>query len=314
MDISVVLPIYNEKALVAPLYASLRDSLDRLVPNYELIFVDDGSVDGTLPALLGLANSDSRITVVELSRNFGNQVAIATGLEYASGQWVVTMDGDLEDKPEDIGKLYKKAREGYDVVYAVRGSKHKSLLKDVGSRIFYFLIASISVIPIPRKAGNFCIMRQEVVSALRKLPERNRYLAGLRSWVGFSQTGVDLPRASRPAGEPKQSFPRLLKHALDAIFSFSTVPLKLLTFLGTLAFVFSLFFIGLVIILRFTVPHVPVGWASTMVVIVFVGGVQLIGLGILGEYMARIYDEVRGRPISLVKKVTNVKAQDEIQR
>lgn len=314
MEISVVLPVYNEKELARPLYASICQSLDRLAVDYELILVDDGSADGTLPVLLDLANSDPRITIVELTRNFGNQVAIATGLEYASGQWVVTMDSDFEDRPEDIEKLYKKAQEGYDVVYAVRGSEQKSFLKDIGSRLFYFLIGKISVVPLPQHTGNFCIMSQRVVSALRALSERNRYFAGLRSWVGFSQAGLDLPRGTRAAGKPKQSFARLLKHASDAIFSFSTGPLKLLTFLGTLAFLFSLFFAGAIIIFRLTIPGVPLGWASTMVVIVFVGGVQLIGMGILGEYLARIFDEVRARPMSLVKKVTRAESNTRIKQ
>ena len=314
MDISVVLPIYNEKELVGPLYTSLRAALDRLALEYELIFVNDGSVDGTVAVLLDIVNADARVTVIELTRNFGNQMAIATGLEFATGQWVVTMDSDLEDRPEDIEKLYRKAQEGYDVVYAVRGSEHKSFLKDLGSRIFYFLIGKISAINLPRNSGNFCIMRQEVVKALRRLSERNRYFTGLRSWVGFSQAGLDLPRWKRPAGSPKQSYPRLIKHASDAIFSFSTAPLKLLTVLGTLAFLFALLFAGVVIVFRLVTPGVPVGWASTMVVIVFVGGIQLIGLGILGEYLARIYDEVRGRPMSLVKRVTRSESHAGIQK
>ena len=308
MELSVVLPIYNERELVIPLYRDLCSSLDRLVENYEVIFVDDGSVDGTLPELLKLASSDPRLTVVELTRNFGNAMAIATGLEFATGEWVVTMDSDFEDKPEDIGELYRKALDGYDVVYAVRQSKHKSFLKDMGSRLFYFLISRISNVPLPRNTGNFCIMRQGVVRALRKMTERTRYFAGLRTWVGFTQIGIDLPRGKRLAGEPKQSFSRLFKQALDAVFSFSTVPLKLLTLLGIVAFFFALFVAMLIIILRLTRPAVPVDWASTLMAIVFVGGIQLIGLGILGEYLGRIYDEVRARPVTIIKKLTNAKA------
>jgi len=308
MELSVVLPIYNERELVIPLYRDLCSSLDRLVENYEVIFVDDGSVDGTLPELLKLASSDPRLTVVELTRNFGNAMAIATGLEFATGEWVVTMDSDFEDKPEDIGELYRKALDGYDVVYAVRQSKHKSFLKDMGSRLFYFLISRISNVPLPRNTGNFCIMRQGVVRALRKMTERTRYFAGLRTWVGFTQIGIDLPRGKRLAGEPKQSFSRLFKQALDAVFSFSTVPLKLLTLLGIVAFFFALFVAMLIIILRLTRPAVPVDWASTLMAIVFVGGIQLIGLGILGEYLGRVYDEVRARPVTIIKKLTNAKA------
>ena len=314
MEISVVLPIYNERELVIPLCRALCSSLDSLTKSYEIIFVDDGSTDGTLAELLKLANSDLRITVVELTRNFGNAMAIATGLEFASGEWVVTMDSDFEDKPEDIEKLYRKAREGYDVVYAVRESKNKSFLKDMGSRLFYFMMGRISNIPLPQKTGNFCIMRHDVVCALQKLTERTRYFAGIRAWVGFTQVGIDLPRGTRLAGSPKQSFPRLLKQALDAVLSFSTVPLRLLTLLGTFAFCFALFLTVVLIIVRFTVPWVTIGWTSTVLAIVLVGSVQLIGLGILGEYLARVYDEVRGRPVSIIKTVTNLRPALNVEK
>jgi glycosyltransferase involved in cell wall biosynthesis len=308
MEISVVLPVYNEKEVVIPLYRALRSSLDRLAEDYEIIFVDDGSVDGTVPEMLNMAKSDPHVIIVELTRNFGNAMAIAMGLEFASGEWVVTMDSDFEDKPEDIGELYKKAREGYDVVYAVRESTQKSFLKDIGSRAFYFLMSRISSIPLPPNMGNFCIMRQDVVRALRKMSERTRYFAGIRTWVGFAQVGIDLPRGKRLAGRPKQSFPRLIKQALDAMFSFSTVPLRLLTLLGTLAILFALLVAVLIVVWRLTRPEVRVGWALTIIAIFFVGGIQLIGLGILGAYLGRIYDEVRGRPVAIIKKLTNAKA------
>jgi polyisoprenyl-phosphate glycosyltransferase len=308
MEISVVLPVYNEKEVVVPLYRALCSSLDHVAKDYEIIFVDDGSVDGTVPEIVNLANSDPRVTVVELTRNFGNAMAIATGLEFASADWVVTMDSDFEDRPEHIGELYRKAREGYDVVYAVRESKHKSFLKDMGSRVFYFLMSRISSIPLPRNTGNFCIMRQDVVRALRKMSERTRYFAGIRTWVGFTQIGVHLPRGKRLAGSPKQSFPRLIKQALDAVFSFSTVPLRLLTLLGTLAFVFALLVAVFIIVLRLTRPEVRVEWVLTIMAIVFAGGIQLIGLGIIGAYLGRIYDEVRGRPVTIIKKLTSAKA------
>jgi len=307
MDLTVVLPVYNEKELVIPLYRALRSSLDRLVKDYDIIFVDDGSVDGTLTELLRLANSDSHLRIIELTRNFGNAMAIATGLEFATGDWVVTMDSDFEDKPEHIADLYRKALEGYDVVYAVRESKHKSFLKDIGSRLFYFLISRISTVPLTRNAGNFGIMRQDVVRALRKMTERTRYFAGLRTWVGFTQIGIDLPRGKRLAGRPKQSLSRLFKQALDAVFAFSTVPLKFLTLLGVIAFFFALFIAVMIVILRLIHPEVSIEWAPTIIVIVFVGGIQLIGLGILGEYLSRIYDEVRARPVSIVKTLTNAK-------
>jgi len=305
MQLSVVLPIYNEREVVIPFYHALRSALDALVKDYEIIFVDDGSVDGTLQELQKLAASDAHLIVIELTRNFGNAMAIATGLENASGEWVVTMDSDFEDRPEHIADLYRKAKEGYDVVYALRESKHKSFVKDIGSRAFYFLISRVANSPMHPNTGNFGIMRQDVVRALHKMTERTRYFAGIRSWVGFSQVGIDLPRGNRLAGRPKQSLPRLIKQALDGLFAFSTFPLKLLTFLGTIAFFFGLAIAAAIIVLRITRPGMPVAWAATIMAVVFVGGIQLIGLGILGEYLGRIYDEVRGRPVTIIKSITN---------
>jgi polyisoprenyl-phosphate glycosyltransferase len=302
--LSVVLPIYNEQELLDRLWASLKQSLDALKIDWEVVFVDDGSRDGTNAGLRALARSEPRIKVVSLSRNFGNQVSIARGLEYASGDWVVAMDSDLEDRPEDIAVLFKKAQEGFDVVYAVRGSAQKTFLKNLGSKVFYWILGRVADTHLPRHTGNFCIMKRPVVDALKQLPERHRYFAGLRAWVGFSQTGIDLPRAARPAGRPKQSYGRLFLHAFDAIFSFSTAPLKLLTTLGFISFAVSLACAAVVVLMRVLVSdQVPIGWASTILMIIFLGGIQLIGLGILGEYLARIYDEVRGRPSSLVRDV-----------
>ena len=306
MQLSVVLPIYNEKEVVGSLYRELRATLDSLATQAEIIFVDDGSVDGTVPELLNLARSDPHLIIIELTRNFGNAMAIATGLEFASGEWVVTMDSDFEDKPDHIGNLYRKALEGYDVVYAVRESKHKSFAKDIGSRLFYALLSRMADFPMPSNSGNFAIMHREVVQALRKMTERTRYFAGLRNWVGYSQIGLDLPRGKRLAGDPKQSFSRLFRQALDALFAFSTVPLKSLTFFGIIAFLFALVMAVLVIGMRLKHPELSFGWPVALISIVFFGGVQLIGLGILGEYLGRIYNEVRGRPVSIIKKVTNV--------
>lgn len=306
MQLSVVLPIYNEKEVVGSLYRELRATLDSLATQAEIIFVDDGSVDGTVPELLNLARSDPHLIIIELTRNFGNAMAIATGLEFATGEWVVTMDSDFEDKPDHIGNLYRKALEGYDVVYAVRESKHKSFAKDIGSRLFYALLSRMADFPMPSNSGNFAIMHREVVQALGKMTERTRYFAGLRNWVGYRQIGLDLPRGKRLAGDPKQSFSRLFRQALDALFAFSTVPVKSLTFFGIIAFLFALVMAVLVIGMRLKHPELSFGWPVALISIVFFGGVQLIGLGILGEYLGRIYNEVRGRPVSIIKKVTNV--------
>ena len=306
MQLSVVLPIYNEKEVVTALYRELRATLDSLVNESEIIFVDDGSIDGTVAELLELARSDPHLIVIELTRNFGNAMAIATGLEYAAGDWVLTMDSDFEDRPEHISKLYQKALEGYDVVYAVRGSSQKSFAKNIGSRLFYALLSRMADFPMPSNSGNFAIMHREVVQALRKMTERSRYFAGLRNWVGYRQIGLDLPRGKRLAGKPKQSFPRLLRQALDALFAFSMVPLKSLSFFGMIAFLFALVMALLVILMRLKDPKLSLAWPAALISIIFFGGVQLIGLGILGEYLGRIYNEVRARPVSIIKKVTNL--------
>ncbi|MFA6004087.1 MAG: glycosyltransferase family 2 protein, partial [Elusimicrobiota bacterium] len=188
--LSVVLPVYNEEPIIRPLYAALARSLSALGLPWEIVFVDDGSRDGSGALLAGLAQEDPRVKLVSLSRNFGNQLAIARGMEFAAGDWVVTMDSDLEDKPEDIAKLYAQAQEGFDVVYAVRSSAQKTWIKDLCSRAFYLIIDKISDTPLPRNVGNFCIMDRAVVEALKSLPERHRYFAGLRAWVGFRQIGL----------------------------------------------------------------------------------------------------------------------------
>jgi dolichol-phosphate mannosyltransferase len=301
--LSVVLPIYNERELVAPLWTALKPALDALKADWEAVFVDDGSRDGTAEALKKLADADKRVRVVTLSRNFGNQVAIARGLEFAKGDFVVAMDSDLEDRPEDIAKLYAKIQEGYDVVYAVRGSAQKTFFKNLGSRAFYWILNRVSDMPLPQHVGNFSIMRRPVVEALRQLPERHRYFAGLRAWVGFSQIGIDLPRAARPAGTPKQGYRRLFLHAFDAIFSFSTAPLKLMTILGFAGFCVSVLSGVVTLLLHLIMANQAVGETTTVLMVIFFGSIQMIGMGILGEYLARIYDEVRGRPSTLVRDV-----------
>jgi dolichol-phosphate mannosyltransferase len=301
--LSVVAPIYNERELLDRFHLALGKALAAIGEDWELILVDDGSTDGTDAALQALAQKDARVKVVSLTRNFGHQGAIARGLEFARGDWVAVIHSDLEDRPEDIPKLLAKAKEGHDVVYAVRGSAHKTWLKDLGSRAFYWLIQNISETTIPARTGDFCVMSRAVASAVTLLPERHRYLPGLRTWVGFDQTGLALPRVPRAGGEPKQSYGRLVLHAFDAIFSFSTVPLKLLSLLGFAAFSVGLAGAALVLLWRLVGADVPLGWTSMMVMLFFFGGIQLLGMGVLGAYLARIYDEVRGRPSTLVKRV-----------
>jgi glycosyltransferase involved in cell wall biosynthesis len=291
-----------------PLYHALRSSLDHLVDDYEIIFVDDGSVDGTVPEILNIANSDPRVIVVELTRNFGNAMAIATGLELASGEWVVTMDSDFEDKPEDVGELYRKAHEGYDVVYAVRESKHKSFLKDVGSRAFYFLMSRISAIPLPRNTGNFCIMRQDVVRALRKMSERTRYFAGIRTWVDshrleltcHGETTRRVTKAIFPGWSSAGCRVLIFYSSLEASYSSRNRCLRLALFVAVL------------IIICVTHPEVRVEWALTLTAIIFVvGSVDWVrnNRGIWVEYMTKSV-----KPVTIIKKLTNAKLGLRVNR
>jgi glycosyltransferase involved in cell wall biosynthesis len=301
--LSIVVPIYNEHEVVEPFYHRLSKTLAGMLVPWEVVFVDDGSTDGTAEKLAALASIDARLRVVELTRNFGHQAALSRGLEYVGGDWVVTMHSDLEDRPEDIPALYAKAQEGHDVVCAVRDSRQKSWLKDMGTRLYYLVMAGIADYPAPEQVGDYSVMSREVVETLKSMPERNRNLSGLRSWVGYRQAGLPLPRDPRPFGEPKQSYRRLFLHAADAIFSFSTAPLQLMIPLGAIASLLGLLASIGVLLWRLFHSDVPLGWASLMLVMIFLGGVQLMGMGVLGQYLARIYDEVRGRPGTLVRKV-----------
>jgi len=307
--LSIVVPLYNEQDNVAPLLERITAIAERLpgAPAYEIVLVNDGSTDATLERIREQMRRRRGIVLVNLSRNFGHQLAATAGLDHARGEAVVLMDGDLQDPPELIADFVAKWRDGYDVVYAVRRTrKGESAFKLFTAKLFYRIIKRLTRVDIPVDTGDFRLMSRRVVEALRRSPERHRFLRGLVSWVGFRQIGVEYDRDVRHAGTTKYPFSKMLRFAIDGITSFSDVPLRFASYLGfassALAFVYAAIVVGFKLF-SLRPPGYTKGWASTIVAIMFLGGVQLISLGILGEYIGRIYDQVKGRPLYLVSEV-----------
>jgi dolichol-phosphate mannosyltransferase len=302
--LSVVAPMLDEADCVEELYARVRDALPGLP--WELVVVDDGSADGTGEALRAVAARDPRVRVIELSRRFGHQAAITAGLDHARGDVVVTIDGDLQDPPEVIPRLLEPWAAGADVIYAVRRQRPgETRFKLVSARVFYRVFARVTEVSLPENSGDFRLMDRRALDALLVMRERSRFLRGMTVWVGFTQTTVSYARDERRAGATKFTLRRMLRFSLDAISSFSHLPLQLATLLGFLFSLLAFLAIPLVIVARITDQYVP-GVSSTIVAVLLLGGIQLITVGIIGEYVARIYDEVKQRPIYVVRSTTNV--------
>ena len=302
IEISIVVPIYNEEANLDYLFQRLYAVLSDLNLKYEILCVNDGSRDNTLDRLIEHHRRDSAIKVINLSRNFGKEVALTAGIDYARGAAVVPIDADLQDPPELLKDLVAKWREGYDVVYAVRRSRHgESWLKMLTANAFYRVMGKMSRVPIPRNTGDFRLLDRKVIEALKQMPERTRFMKGLFAWVGFQQTAVYYDRAPRHQGKTKWNYWRLWNFALDGITSFSFIPLKVWSYVGIslslLSFLYASFLIIRTLIFGVDVP----GYASLMVITLFLGGMQLITMGIIGEYIGRIYEETKGRPLYLVR-------------
>lgn len=302
MEISVVVPLYNEAPNIDQLFKRLLSVLDQLNLTYEIICVDDGSQDNTLTHLIDYHQSYSQIKVIGLSRNFGKEIALTAGLDYARGKAVIPIDGDLQDPPELIGELIAKWREGYDVVYAKRRSRQgESWLKRFTADMFYRVISKMSCVPIPRNTGDFRLLDRRVVMAFKKIPERTRFMKGLFAWVGYKETAIFYDRPPRYQGQTKWNYWKLWNFAIDGITSFSMVPLKVWSYIGVLLSLFA-FFYGLFLIVWTLVSGVDVpGYPSLMVTVLFLGGIQLISLGVIGEYLGRVYEEVKERPLYLVR-------------
>ena len=302
--LSVVIPVFNEAENIAILHARLSVMLKDLVPNYEIVVVDDGSRDESPAILRQYAVNDPHVVVVELARNFGHQIAISAGLEHSRGRAVCIMDADLQDPPEVVPQFLAKWRQGADVVYAIRTARKEGWFKRTAYGMFYRLMQRIAHIEIPLDAGDFCVMDRRVVDLLVGMPERNRFVRGIRSWVGFTQVGVTYERHARHAGEPKYTYRKLLYLALDGLLSFSYMPLRVITLLGVgvslVSFSVALFYLGQKLLFGIGVP----GFATLAIAIFFLSGIQMLTMGVIGEYIGRISEEVKQRPLYVVRQVT----------
>jgi glycosyltransferase involved in cell wall biosynthesis len=303
VELSVVVPLYNEELNIDYLFERLVTVLSRLNMKYEIICVNDGSKDNTLERLIEYHHQNPKIKVVNLSRNYGKEIALSAGLDYANGNAVVPIDADLQDPPELIAELVEKWREGYDVVYATRRSREgESWVKRFTANVFYRTLDSISSVPIPRDTGDFRLLDRRVVDALKQMPERNRFMKGLFAWVGFKQTSVLYDRPSRYKGETTWNYWQLWNLAIDGFTSFSFIPLKVWSYIGLLVAMPSFFYATFLVIRTLIFGVDFPGYASIMVAILFLGGVQLVSLGIIGEYIGRVYEEVKRRPLYLVRE------------
>jgi glycosyltransferase involved in cell wall biosynthesis len=301
---SIVAPVYNEAESLPEFVRRVTKVLLEQGEAWELILVDDGSTDGSTDAILEVARSDRRVRPVVFARNFGHQVAVTAGLDYSRGQAVVIMDSDLQDPPELIPELAKRWREGYQVVYAMRSSREgETWFKRFTAALFYRLINRITDVEIPVDTGDFRLLDREAADALCQMRERHRFPRGMAAWIGFRQIGVPYDREPRFAGKTKYPFTRMLRLALNAITSFSYFPLQIATYLGFLFAGVSALAIPVVIILRLSGSQAFFGQATTLIAVLFLGGIQLISLGILGEYIGRLYDEAKGRPLYVVRKL-----------
>jgi dolichol-phosphate mannosyltransferase len=301
--LSVVVPVFNESEVIQAFYDRATSALS-VIPgfDYELIFVDDGSRDDSHAQLTTLARNDAHVRVIKFSRNFGHQIAISAGIDHALGDCVAVIDADLQDPPETLGRMAEKWREGYDVVYGVRASrKGESRMKLWTAAAYYRLLKRMVKIEIPVDVGDFRLMSRRATNELKRLREKDRFVRGLVSWIGFKQTGVEYERDSRFAGETKYPLRKMLQFALDGVTSFSTLPLRLATWLGYAASLFAFVYLFYVFAQRF-LGYTVQGWATTMVGMLFLGGVQLICLGIIGEYLGRIFNEIKPRPMYVIEE------------
>lgn len=303
IEVSIVIPLYNEEPNISVLFERLETVLHALDVGHEIICINDGSADQTLSKLIDYHHSNPVIKVINLSRNFGKEIALTAGIDYSIGDAVIPIDADLQDPPELIKDLLAKWREGYDVVYAVRISRQgESWLKRLTAGLFYRVISKISNIKIPQDTGDFRLLDRRVVETLKRIPERTRFMKGLFSWVGFKQTAIFYDREQRYQGQTKWNYWRLWNFAIDGITSFSLVPLKVWSyfglFLSSAALLYAVYLIIRTLILGVDVP----GYVSLMVAVLSLGGIQILTLGILGEYLGRVYEEVKQRPLYLVRE------------
>jgi dolichol-phosphate mannosyltransferase len=309
MELSVIIPIYNEEENIHLLYERLVKVCSEVTASFEFIFINDGSADRSVYLIRQLAALDSRIKFIDLSRNFGHQIAVSAGIDHATGEAIVIIDADLQDPPELINDLYRKWKEGYQVVYAKRKSRQgESFMKKTTAKWFYRILQSLPHINIQVDTGDFRIIDRRIANTLKQMPEQHKFLRGQISWIGFNQTFVEYERAERNAGQTGYTYRKMIRLALDGITSFSDLPLKFATFAGFFISIVSFLLILYALYAKAYDPLYQRGWASQIISILFIGGVQLIGIGIIGEYISRLSHNIRNRPLYVVKD-TNIKAE-----
>jgi polyisoprenyl-phosphate glycosyltransferase len=300
---SIIAPVYNEHESLPELYRRVTEVMDQTGEPWELVLIDDGCTDGSTEIIRAMARKDERIRAIIFARNFGHQIAVTAGLDYSRGDAVVIIDADLQDPPEVILQMIQKWKEGFEVVYAVRAEREgETWFKTFTASMFYRLIFKITDIKIPLDTGDFRLMDRQVVNVMNRMRERHRFLRGMSAWVGFKQIGLPYKRAARFAGKTKYPFSKMFKLALNAITSFSYFPLQMATYVGFISAGISIVAIPVVIIERLAGTQAFIGQATTLIAVLFLGGVQLISLGILGEYIGRIYDEAKGRPMYITRE------------
>jgi len=309
---TILAPIYNEVENIPLLYAKVSEVMDQTGESWEFVMVDDGSSDGSTEKILDLQSKDEKVKSVIFSRNFGHQIAVTAGLDTSKGEAVIIIDADLQDPPEVILDLIQKWKEGYEVVYAVRSKREgESWFKLFTASAFYRVIQRITDVNIPSNTGDFRLLDQKVVQVMNGMREKHRFLRGMSVWVGFKQTGVEYEREERFAGETKYPLKKMIRLASDAITGFSYFPLQLAMYLGFIAAGISILAIPVVIVLRVTGSQAFFGQATTLIAVLFLGGVQLISLGLLGEYVGRLYDEAKDRPLYVVREDLEVEQERE---
>jgi dolichol-phosphate mannosyltransferase len=309
---TIIAPIYNELENIPLFHARVSEVMEKIGESWEFVMVDDGSSDGSTEKILNLQSKDEKVKVVIFARNFGHQIAVTAGLDKSQGDAVIIIDADLQDPPEVILDLIKKWKEGYEVVYAVRSKREgESWFKLFTASAFYRLIQRITDVHIPIDTGDFRLLDRKVVNVMNQMRERHRFLRGMSSWIGYKQIGVEYERAERYAGDSKYPLKKMIRFASDAITGFSYFPLQLATYLGFIAAGISIIAIPVVIIFRLTGSQAFFGQATTLIAVLFLGGVQLISLGLLGEYVGRLYDEAKDRPLYIVRE--NLEVEEELE-
>lgn len=313
MELSIVIPVMNEEDNVRPLYSRLKKTINELTDSHEIIYVDDGSTDQTVAEVMKLRQEDPKVKLVSFSRNFGHEMANSAGFRKASGQAVVIIDGDLQDPPELIKDMYLKYKEGFDVVYAKRASrKRESFFKKLTSKMFYRFMKFMSYVELPLDTGDFRLLSRRVVNEINQMDEHNRFFRGITHWVGFNVTYVEFNRDGRHAGETKYNYFKLFRLAIDAILSFSDKPLKIFSAVGIMTSIFSFIFMIYWVIYKVVTDNPIAGWTSTITIMLFFFGILMLQISVLGEYIARIYEEVRRRPLYIIQKQEGL--EDETTR